>query len=255
VKLKAAFGTLMGGLLSLTAPAASAATVIVTYTGSVSSGTDEMGLFGAVGASLANSSFVARYIFDTNVGRVTTDANDVSYGGYSLKGAATPLVSATLKINNATQSVTGEALADLGYFTLPGGTYYEAAAVSNPFIETSSGVISYSDMVFGNYLKTAMGSIDQNLFEADLTGGMSDDGGPAYSGFFDFDAKGGVSTFGTFASGGELQVTVIADKVPTFRSFSVSAPEPTTWMMMIAGFGFVGAMLRRKSRSGLQLAA
>jgi hypothetical protein len=256
VKHKAAFGALIGGILSLTSPVASAATVVVTYTGSVSSGSDQLGLFGTAGASLANTSFVARYIFDTNVGRITTGSSDLSYGGYSFKGAASPLVSATLKIGNVTQSVGGAALADLGYFNLLGGTYYEASAVSNPFIETHVGVISYSDMVFGDFLKTAIGSINQTMFESGLTGGMSDNGGPAYSGFFDFNAKGGVSTFGTFASGGEVQVSVIPKASSLLKSFSVPAPEPTTWMMMIAGFGFIGAMLRRKLglRSGFAAA-
>ncbi len=257
MKKKAVLGALIGGLLSFASPAASAATVVVTYTGTVQSGTDGLGLFGSTGASLANASFVARYIFDTDVGRITGTSGDVAYGGYSFGGAASPLISATLKVHNVIQAVTGEALADLGYFNLSGGTYYESSAVSNPFIESHGGIISSSDVVFGNYLSSAISSIDSNVYEASLTGGMTSNGGAPYSGFFDFNSEGGtgLTSYGIFASGGTLQVSYFPTPEAAFKSLSIPAPEPTAWMMMILGFGFIGAMFRRKSRQLTRSAA
>jgi hypothetical protein len=38
----------------------------------------------------------------------------------------------------------------------------------------------------------------------------------------------------------------IADFAPDASSFTASVPEPAAWALMIAGFGLVGAALRRR---------
>lgn len=80
-------------------------------------------------------------------------------------------------------------------------------------------------------------------------------------------ASGGTSPDLTF-SRTDPQFTVGGDKFlymntyngPTFRGAwdfdaSVAAPEPSTWAMMIAGFGMVGGAIRRFSRTSLRAAA
>ena len=47
---------------------ASAETVYVTYIGTVLSGFDQTGIFGAPDASLAGEAFTTSYVFDTSIG-------------------------------------------------------------------------------------------------------------------------------------------------------------------------------------------
>ena len=84
---------------------ANATTVYVTYTGTVERGIDNEGLFGAVGADLANMPFVAQYAFYVDESNLTYEtATQQAMFGY---GAASPSLGADLSINSHTLSFSG----------------------------------------------------------------------------------------------------------------------------------------------------
>ncbi len=75
--------------------------------------------------------------------------------------------------------------------------------------------------------------------------------GVGYQGtaFYLFDAgnlKGGLDTF-TFNRAGLSNARLFATGVPT-----PAVPEPGTWMLLLVGFGFVGAVMRRRNRRPAQ---
>ena len=93
---------------------ASATIVDVTYTGTVSSGGDSIGVFG-LGPDLTDLtgfSFVSHYTFDTSVGIIVTSPTLNENQGGSYFGNTSPSICATLTINGHTVSITGN---DIGY--------------------------------------------------------------------------------------------------------------------------------------------
>ena len=93
---------------------ASAAIMDVTYTGTVNSGIDTLGVFG--GGSLVGLSWVATYTFDTSLGYLNSSSskNDV-YGG-SKFGTTSPVLSSMITINGVGKAVGGSYFGeDFGY--------------------------------------------------------------------------------------------------------------------------------------------
>ena len=75
-----------------------AATMQVTYTGTITSGWDTAGVFGTVNTDLAGASYTAVYLFDTTKGITYSDDTAVYALGGSPYGADTPALSAVLTI-------------------------------------------------------------------------------------------------------------------------------------------------------------
>jgi hypothetical protein len=103
--------TVLNGILALLVGAAasfglaspsSAATVIATITGTVGSGTDVTGVFGAANSNLAGAAFAVVYTIDDSAG-VRSD-NPPTFSSISGRDSANP-VSATLTINGRSVSL------------------------------------------------------------------------------------------------------------------------------------------------------
>lgn len=65
---------------------------------------------------------------------------------------------------------------------------------------------------------------------------------------------GGTNVQVALGAGCPMGMALIESKIYSFRATGVNAPavpEPTTWGMMIAGFGIVGAAMRRRARAVL----
>lgn len=96
------------GVSLLSAMPAMATVVQATFSGTVSSGTDALGLFGAAGGNLAQTSAQMSFRFDTSLGAPVSDpfAVDGVWGG-SMLGSATPMLDATVTIGGV--SITSDA--------------------------------------------------------------------------------------------------------------------------------------------------
>src|SRR5688500_11611321 len=95
----------------------SAATVQVTYRGTVSSGIDVTGEFGTMGADLLGLSSTAVYLFDTTRGHTDSSSTHSSVSGGSFSGIDSPALSAVLRIN--------------GYSVEFGGDYFGVIQATN----------------------------------------------------------------------------------------------------------------------------
>lgn len=211
---------------AIAAPASSSP-VLITYSGTVSSGYDYAGQFGTAQAALDGQSFIASYLFDPAKGgnTVSTDSFTDTSGG-SVSGSVSPLISATLTIGNHTVNLPGGysdrfenvSLGDFGYqyssvYSILNGPGYEFSDLD--FTTAGNGFIIPA--TFSDY---------------------SSDVGPS-SGLYQF-----------LRYGSDLpSEDVYATLNPNHLSISVSAvPEPATWVMMLAGFGMIGSAARRRSK-------
>jgi hypothetical protein len=270
-------------LLSMAASAPAAATKIVhVYTGTVKSGTDYAGLFGTPNTSLAGAAYTATFtIDDTTPGALHYDNNfvipDRQSIGNGIKGdfAANP-VSAVMTINgvdfalsNSTYGVAGQlrqyfsnkkytfsvAGAEVqGDYDIPGYIGHVTTYL-NSHIENWNGPLFPSDDYHTPYSYTTTNgpylTQDQTrgLFSVfgivtlpDIFGG----GAPITSNFTSATAilePRGVRTFvavdtGTVSMAGAIRGGFGAISHPP------AVPEPASWIMLIAGFGLVGAAMR-----------
>lgn len=214
---------------ALLAEPASSAIKVITYKGTVATGTLR-GFFGInQQISVAGYSYVATYVLDTARGiRAPFFGGDRVEGGADL-GVATPIISATFTLSGAAfaNGVFSSSASDYGaHFTRADLGVQTDAEDSNSFLQFNALVPSPAT-IEGNMPLTN---------DNDLVG------------FFGFFAPGSTPftvnlMTGTFGGPGTVQ---ISDFVTPG-----GVPEPTNWAMMIAGFGLVGAMARRRRTAGL----
>ena len=202
---------------------------VATYTGIVEDGYDYTGEFGRANTDLTGDTFVARYVYDTSLGYTSTSGHvDEVYGG-SLYGIADPLISASVKINGVSHS----------FYT---GVY--GLAYINPLFTASENVEDYDDNYTRyNYLESALmqypdipGDLDTNFSAATFMGDYQQ------SVQIDNTIVHGVATHYALADASAITVTVtdgVSDPIP-------GVPEASAWVLMIAGFGAVGIVKRRR---------
>jgi hypothetical protein len=236
--------------MALAQPAA-AATATVTYYGQFTSGTDDGGVFGAVGADLTGKAFTAVYTLNDSVPTASVDHSQPEYDIFSnsgpASGAASPLT-AVLTVGTTSVSLS---------HLLNGGDGQEHRYV-------------YSDGSFSNLFVSVA---DETLTGDDDTGGQVqlyvDHNGPAFYASQDFDSPvdytvqpgdtgaGSIDFFqyhdGDFVYSDFLLASVSRVVVAVADPTGGAVPEPASWALMIAGFGLAGAALRRR-RAGAALA-
>jgi hypothetical protein len=209
----------------------SAAIVQVQYRGTVVSGMDVSGIFLLPGTSLAGVPYSVLYRFDTNRGVRTTilPSLDSIIGG-PFNGTTNPSLGAELTIAGTTFSFNGRNLGLQSNFPLGG-------AISS-FVSDLAGLGQFNASFIGNSLQTVGIPVPiETAFESR--------GETAISGFtnsFQI-ATGGGSIVERFASGtfetSHVRVSLLS-----------AVPEPSSWMMLIAGFFILGSVVR--SRRGTQ---
>lgn len=238
---------LLGAALAVVAACvsgpAAAAVYTVTYSGVFEYGTDD-NVFG-VNGDLTNLGFVAVYTIDPQkAGATVVDTPPHSYiqGDY----AASP-VSATLTVNGVTLSFggtfgqaweTSDNLPGFGYDNIR----QQAKTTIYEYEEFDDGSIHffYRDAL----LYSSVNSYAQDIAEADFRTAP-----PAFTLDDRFNATG---TFGEYVYlyDPDLEEIYLARSASgRFRITSVqvaaaAVPEPTTWALMILGFGGAGAGLR-----------
>lgn len=90
--------------LFLGAPSAGAAIVGVTYTGTVSAGFDQIGLFGSPNSDLTGDSYQVTYTFNTMIGTYFSTPTESSASGGTSVGTASPSLGVTVTINGVSVS-------------------------------------------------------------------------------------------------------------------------------------------------------
>jgi PEP-CTERM motif len=237
------------------ASSAQAAQYLITYRGIVASGSDIDGVFGSV-RSLVGLAFTAAYTLnDPSTGAFQTNdgVTDFRSGG-SAVGRASPIESASLTIAGITQNL-GPAfysVADLVRTNnLGDGVGDDFIGITYPF--SSAMRLNGVRLTVGNRDQSRRGGNAQFLSSLSYVNPVNYALNPdmiAGDGDFDFRTNFGNITF-THAIG-SLQITSFSiGPVPLTNA----VPEPASWAMMIAGFGFVGGALRSKRRTLGQLRA
>ena len=219
-------------LLCLGVSPASAVTMEVTYTGTVTSGYDFAGLFGPSGRVLSGDSYAATFIFNPDIGRVQTSNSDYARGG-AYMGTNSPMLESIVTINGNSQTIQG--------------SYFSSIYAANfGFSETQQEVQDYSGGKFR--------SIDSTIynFNGTFPSSLTAPFGPYTVGtsdtvhvtvnFDNLDAYGNSMGRDAYAVINVSTVTITA------------VPEPSTWAMMILGFAGLGFMMyRRKSKPASKL--
>ena len=224
--------TLMFSGLSIAQPAA-AATILITYTGTVVDGSDGIGLFGDPNKSLMNAKFTSVYTLtypsQGSGENISNPGIHVIYGGTSFNQSPPSPLSGQLTINGRTVFVDGQ---DNAYHALVS----PASNASGKFSEISDLVISNQNKLLVNVILNNSG--DNFISSLNFADELS------HTVISSDESRGGFST--TNDSGQSTQANF---KNLTVSVQEVSAvPEPATWGMMIFGFGIAGVTLRVRRR-------
>lgn len=227
---------------ALPAPA-SAAQYLITYTGEVYDSQNPLNYFGLTGEnSLEGLAYTLDFTLTVPTPGAIIESNattDRISGGSSLN-APSPL-SAVITINGVSMGLSGSYLAVAeqlnNYVSSSGGAAFDQIRdlAGGPNNETLSAVISST---VNNILDSA--DYKQSL----VYDPGSTDTAYGYFQFTDYSLPNG--SYGFNYVNGRLtvdRVTVTPPAPPPSDPSSV--PEPAPWAMMIAGFGLIGAALRR----------
>jgi hypothetical protein len=214
------------GLLAATvASGAQAAVVIATYTGTVSSGVDQAGFFGTQGADLTGDSFTAVYTLDT-----ASTANLSEYYSAYQDSLQYGSGESSITINGVTRTspyVQDYLYAQPGFEQISG---WSNLLIGNVYYE-------YTAFVFGDGLLTSIDPavpVSYTITDGDGFGGADADG-----------FGGGGSFTGYDGNGNNTDLNFETDTVDVTTD-AAAVPEPATWMIMIVGFGMIGAAMRRR---------
>lgn len=196
---------------------ASANVVTVITTGTVTSGADTFGMFGAVGSDLTGAQFTATYTFDLSDATYTETfpAGGSFYsGGHAPFTTWAPGGSAIFTINDQSIAFNGAS---------------NWAISAEPY--------RLAQLVYqgpGNYIQTMVVSPSFSFpSTVDASFGPLDVPPSQYS-----------SSYLIYGGGSEIDLNVT-----TVTQLAGGVPEPSTWAMMILGFAGVGFMAYRRKNS------
>lgn len=223
--------------LPATAPAA---TYLISISGNISKGTDIPGVFGTSGASLVGLPFSASFSYDPTLGiREKMPNSDTLYGG-DVDGDISPSDGLTFLLGGKTFKVRGRAGTAIVEANDPGSEGYSYFAFQD---QTPSpyGLLIANSTFFIWHPNSPQSNLENPYTGSDLSGW-------------------GQLSFSQQINGGFYPSLSVE-----FEKFNIAAsstgspatavPEPTSWAMMIAGFGVIGGAMRRRSVKGTPLAA
>jgi hypothetical protein len=216
----------LGALALGCAGPAGATTIVATSTGTISSGFDQSGLFGASGSSLVGVAYTLTAAFDGSIAQFEAlPGGSELFGGPDF-GSISP-ADFELTVGAGGEGGSGLGVTDIAQNQAPVGT------TSQSFMDALNGASesqNFQMTMFANGNGGISGDVftppPGNLCSTDVCGGS----------FSFVVVENGVTTvnsYGTFA--------------PT--SYTIAGvPEPATWALMFIGAFGVGATLRRWTR-------
>lgn len=213
---------------ALAAPV-SAAVVQVQYTGTVSSGYDQTGIFGSAGSYLDGLAYTANYTFETTNGYFNGDwyYNQV-YGG-SAYGNLSPALSSSVTINGNTIAISGNYFGHI--YGHNSGSFSQVYHHAQEYVVTGSG---YQQTYSENSIYNNSGTLPMSL-----TGPLS------------YALTGGDYSFGSMGifespTGNGYTVYTYASFTPDHVTIGAPIPEPETYALLLAGLGLLGFAARRR---------
>jgi hypothetical protein len=220
---------------------AQATTLVITYSGVVSSGIDVTGVFGQAGQDLTGLSYTSVYsLIEPTPGAVvfTDGTSSTTYGGTAYD-VPSP-ISATLTINGVTLSVGGLYIGVVGRENgLPGDIGYDL--LFHEAQDYTAGTINETNNLVYNVIQSYTNNF---LGAGDYTTSLN------YTVQAGDEASGGFQFFTGNVASGAGPINAYGNLTPqtvNVAGITISAvPEPATWGMMFIGFGVLGAMSRRK---------
>jgi len=203
--------------------AAQAATLTAEFSGAITAGIDKGGAFGAAGADLTGAAFSAVVTFDSAVGAfLPLDGGYGLYGGFA----------------------TGTPSSGVASLTIAGASVN--FATSSSYI--ASIFHSYHPL-FAIYLIGGANSLSMQVYDSPFIGPLN--------GNFSLtcgDCYGSVNLKGAGILFAITEVSYSVSDPSALPGPEAYVPEPSTWAMMILGFGATGASLRRRARVNSRIA-
>lgn len=226
-----AFWTACAAAAALLAGPASAATITATVTGTVNTGHDGAGIFGAVGADLTGDAYVATFSWDTDI--IAPHLHIVGSAGNS-KIVGNPSLSGGTESGFGDLTINGQTL------HLDNGVAFEIGLAGNGVFESISGSPG------GSIPFVFFGFNGGNDLVIPTDFATPFDGDPCAAAFGLCEGQL-VTTAHDIA-----HLTITNLKISSVGDFAEPAlpgviPEPATWSLMLAGFLGIGAALRRRT--------
>lgn len=211
----------------------SAAVVQVQYTGTVSSGFDQTGVFGSANSFLDGSAYTASYTFETTNGIfISNAAHNYAYGGTAYS-VASPALSSTITINGNTVSISGNYFGQI--FGQNSGTFSQVYHHATDYV--TSGSSYYLAQMYNSVFNYS------NTLPYSLTGPLSYSVTAGDTSYGYMSIENYSSSFDGYTEYAYVNLT------PDHVTISAPIPEPETYAMLLAGLGLLGfAARRRKSK-------
>ena len=236
---------------------ARAAIVDVTYTGIITQGADQTGVFGIVdtnGGAYVGYNYTANYVFNTSIGiTASTPTENLVYGG-TYYNTPSPLLSASVTVNGVTATI------------LTNGPQYlnnddiDAGILPQYRLGPGSTQQASAEYVYLNYDPKTNTGIYTNNQLTNLITNPTEQIPISITGNFTYKVGPNDMTDGYFQLVTEdLGVGITTDTYFTADLTSVTltnvTPLPSTWLMLLSGFAGLGFFAYRRTKKNAPVIA
>ena len=239
LKRSACFAALAATAALAVAQPSHATLMQAVFTGTInadlSGGAGGAGIFGLQEDQLIGQAFTMTFRYDTNLGTFAETSDSATLSGGATPGTVSPVLSANVQINGVTLSIPSVSSSNIAATDVSTGLGAECIQTTGASTRPSGP---------GQESAIIDGCLGNNSvpFSFDFSQPFSVHGGPvpfSEIGIFDQSTGQSLRRLDFRAVAHDLVVTRVAEA-------GAGVPEPTTWALLIAGFGLAGARLRAR---------